>query len=238
MTSGIPDYISNPVVEKSFVYDRFDQYTPEQIYDITASMKPGFAPGTSFQYSNGNYHLLGMIIEKITGNKLGNEIDNRIIKPLGLTNTTLPVSTEMFGQYSHGYLKDTLTGEFIDVTPFDPSIAWAVGSMVSNLDDLKIYALALANGTMISKSSQDERLKFVSTGQGDILKYGLGIFSLGGFIGHNGGITGYNTTMGYNPDLNTVLIVSVNELGFSEAASDRIFERVANVIFPGKKNIS
>lgn len=146
MTSGIPDYISNPVVEKSFVYNRFDQYTPEQIFDITSSMKPGFAPGTSWQYSNGNYHLLGMIIEKITGNKLGNEIDNRIIKPLGLTNTTLPVSTEMSGQYSHGYMKDTLTGEFIDVTPFDPSIAWAVGAMVSNLDDLKIYALPWLTG--------------------------------------------------------------------------------------------
>ena len=154
MTSGIPDYISNPAVEKSFVYDRFDQYTHEKIYDITASMKHSFAPGTSWQYSNGNYHLLGMIIEKVTGNKLGNEIDNRIIKPLGLTNTTFPVSPEMSGQYSHGYMKDTLTGEYIDVTLIDPSIGWAAGSMVSILDDLKIYALALANGTMIGKSSR------------------------------------------------------------------------------------
>lgn len=53
--------------------------------------------------------------------------------------------------------------------------------MVSNLEDLKIYALALANGTMIGKPSQDERLKFVNT-SADIMKYGLGIFSFGGLL--------------------------------------------------------
>jgi len=58
---------------------------------------------------------------------------------------------------------------------------------------------------------------------------------LADILATTGGLLGYNTTMGYNPDLNTVLIVSVNELGFSEGTSDRIFERVANVIPRAKK---
>lgn len=235
MTSGIPDYIEAPVVLKSFVYDRLDKYTPAEIYEITKKMTPDFSPGTSWKYSNGNYNILGMLIEKITGNKIENEISNRIIKPLGLTNTSYPVSPYMEGQYSHGYMRNDTTKIFEDVTVMDPSIGWAAGCMVSNIDDLKIYALSLAKGTLLSKKMQDERLKFVNTGVRDFLKYGLGIFSMGGFIGHNGGITGYNTTMCYNPELDALIITSVNEYGEAGGKSDAVFVKLAEIIYPEKK---
>lgn len=240
MTSGIPDYIEYPGVLKSFVYDRTDKYTPAELYAITKSMGPDFPPGTKWNYSNGNYNILGMIIEMITGSKLESEIDRRIIKPLGLTNTAFPTSPYMEGQYSHGYMRDTLTGEFIDVTLIDPSIGWAAGAMVSNLPDLRTYAYALAKGTLISAKSQEERLKFINVdSQGileeDVLKYGLGIFTFGGFIGHNGGIPGFNTTMCYNPELDALIIVSVNEFGMSQGnSSDAIFMKIAEILYPDK----
>ena len=234
MTSGIPDYIEDPVVLKSFVYDRLDKYTPRELYDITKAMVPTFPPGTGWHYSNGNYNILGMMIEKITGNKIETEIDSRIIKPLGLLNTSFPVSPLIDGQYSHGYMRDTITAEFVDVTLMDPSIGWAAGAMISDLADLKIYADALAKGKLISAKSQAERLDFVNTGVRDFLKYGLGIFSMGRFIGHNGGITGFNTTMCYNPDLDAMIIVSVNEFGVNGGKSDAVFARLADLIYPDK----
>lgn len=240
MTSGIPDYIEDPGVLKSFVYDRTDKYTPAELYAITKSMGPDFPPGTKWNYSNGNYNILGMIIEMITGNKLESEIERRIIKPLGLTNTTFPTSPYMEGQYSHGYMRDTLTGEFIDVTLIDPSIGWAAGAMVSNLPDLRTYAYALSKGTLISAKSQEERLKFINVDaegilEEDVLKYGLGIFTFGGFIGHNGGIPGFNTTMCYNPELDALIIVSVNEFGMSQGnSSDAIFMKIAEILYPDK----
>lgn len=234
MTSGIPDYIEDPVVLKSFVYDRTDIYTLEQLYEITKKMKPSFPPGTGWEYSNGNYNILGMMIEKVTGNKIQDEINYRILEPLKLYNTSYPTTAFMEGQYSHGYMKDTVTGELVDVTTIDPSITWAAGCMISDIDDLKIYSVALATGTMLSKTTQEERLKFINPGTNPFIKYGLGIFSLEGFIGHNGGITGYNTTMCYNPALDAIIIVSVNEYGVDGGISDRIFTEIAQTIFPDK----
>lgn len=234
MTSGIPNYIENPVVLESFVYDRLDKYTPLELYDITKSMSPTFDPGTGWNYSNGDYNILGMMIEKITGNKIENEIFKRIFVPLGLINTSYPLFPEITGQYSHGYMRDTLTKEFIDVTVMDPSITWAAGCMISNIDDLKIYGDALAKGNLLSPEIQEERLKWVSTGVVGFVKYGLGIFNLGGFIGHNGGITGYNTTMGYNPELEALIITSVNEYGVNGGISDPVFVTVAKIVFPDK----
>ena len=234
MTSGIPDYIDDSAVTKSFFYDRLDKYTPEEIYEITKKMKPYFPPGTAWHYSNGNYNILGMLIEKITGNKVYNEIENRIIKPLGLKNTSFPLTPYMDGQYSHGYMKNNSTGETTDVTVIDPSITWAAGAMISDFDDLKIYSEALVNGSMLSKAAQEERLKFVKTGVVDFLEYGLGIASVGGFIGHNGGITGYNTSMYIHPEMKAQIMVSVNEFGEDGGVSDKIFSAIANKLFPEK----
>lgn len=237
MTSGIPDYIDDSVVTKSFFYDRLDKYTPEEIYEITKRMKPYFPPGTAWHYSNGNYNILGMLIEKLTGNKVNAEIENRIIKPLGLKNTSFPLMPYMDGQYSHGYMKNEFNktnDEITDVTVIDPSITWAAGAMISDFDDLKIYSEALANGSMISKSAQSERLKFVKTGVTDFLEYGLGIASVGGFIGHNGGITGYNTSMYLHPDLKAQILVSVNEFGEDGGVSDKIFSVIAEKLYPEK----
>lgn len=234
MTSGIHDYLEDPLILESFFYKRLNKFTPQELYDATIALPPYFPPGKGWEYSNGNYNILGMLIEKLTGNKIEDEINRRIIQPLGLVNTSYPVTPDMPLPYSHGYMKDTVTGEKIDVTLMDPSIGWAAGCMISTIDDLKIYGRALATGTMLSSNMQRERLKFVKTGVVDFITYGLGIFDLGGFIGHNGGITGYNTTMGYDPELDALIIVSVNEFGPKGGISDNVFTKLADIIYPGK----
>jgi len=234
MTSGIPDFLEDPTLGNDFFYNRTAKVTEREIFDATIELGPAFPPGTSWQYSNGNYNILGMIIEKVTGNKVGDEITNRIIKTLGLVNTEYPVENFITGDYSHGYMTDTATGKIIDVTIIDPSITGAAGCIVSNFTDLKIYGLALAKGSMLNKEMQEQRLKFVKTGIVDFATYGLGIFDIGGFIGHNGGITGFNTMMCYNPELDALFLVSVNEFGPKGGAVDKIFMELAKIVYPDK----
>jgi len=120
------------------------------------------------------------------------------------------------------------------LSEFDPSIAWAAGAIISNIPDLKTYAKALVEGKLISAQSQNEREKFINTGTADYLKYGLGLLYLGGFIGHNGGITGFNTSMYYNPEVDALIIVSVNEYGGDAGKSDAIFAKIAEYLYPEK----
>lgn len=234
MTSGIPDYLEDPVVLNSFVKDRTDKYTPKELFDVTMKMTPYFPPGQGWHYSNGNYNILGMLIEKITGNKIEDEITGRIIQPLGLSNTFYPTSPQINGTHSNGYFRDTVSDQLIDVTTLDPSIAWAAGCMVSNLPDLKKYVKALVDGDLISEDLQKERIKFIDVPGASYAKYGLGMFSLEGFMGHNGGLPGFFTTMCYDPALQTIILTSVNIAGFSGSWSDMVFMEIAKAMFPGK----
>lgn len=234
MTSGIPDYLDDPLIGRSFLFDRNNKFTPQEIFDATMILPPTFAPGKGWHYSNGNYNILGMMIEKITGNKLEDEVNKRIILPLGLKNTFFPLTKFMPGIYSHGYFRDSLNGELKDGTEIEPSITWAAGAMISNFEDLKTYCRALVGGSMISQKMQKERLEFVNTGVRDYLKYGLGIFSVSGFIGHNGGITGFNTMMCLNPELDALFLISINEFSGDEGKADKLFAILAKAVFPDK----
>jgi len=234
MTSGIPDYLADPLIGASFDFYRSNKFTPQEIYEATMSLTPTFEPGKGWHYSNGNYNILGMLVEKITGNKLEDDLNSRIIKPLGLTNTYLPTAPDISGDHASGYMTDTVTGNKVNVTIMEPSITWAAGGMISDFSDLKIYMKALYDGTLVSKQTQEERFKFVSTGIKPFFQYGLGLLYADGFIGHNGGITGYNTMMCYNPDIETMMLLSINDYGLEGGQVDNLLVMLAKTVFPGK----
>ncbi len=88
-TSGIPDWLTPKVLE-DIVSDLLKIRTPEHYVEIAGSLPTVFAPGESWQYSNTNYNLIGMVIEGTTGRPWRREIEDRILGPLGLANTFLP----------------------------------------------------------------------------------------------------------------------------------------------------
>lgn len=227
-TSGIANYLEDPAILKSFTYDRLDKYTTQQLYEKTKSLPPMFEPGKSWSYSNGNYLLLGLMIEKLTGSKIEEVISSRILKPLNLNNTEFPTTPYMTGIYSHGY-SDDINGNRTDVSEIDPSIGWAAGAMISTIDDLNIYAKALFDGTLVSDKMQKERLKFVDT-EAEWLKCGLGIFKMESLIGHDGSITGYNSLLAYDPELNAAIIISVNEFTTPPGISAFIGMKIARAL--------
>jgi D-alanyl-D-alanine carboxypeptidase len=235
MTSGLQDYLNVPELDDAFFYNRMKKYTDEQILELAMTLPPMFPPGEpgKYHYSNTNYLLLGMIIDKVTGNKWQDEVTERIINRLGLKETLVPDSPLMRAPFCNGYMKDS-TGKVINVTAIGPSITGAAGNMVSTIEDLNAYARALVDGTMLSDSMQAERLKTVPIVTRNFLHYGLGIAVVGKFYGHNGGITGFNTSMYYSPELDAMFVLNVNMFGPTGGVSDKIFISLSEVIYPGE----
>jgi D-alanyl-D-alanine carboxypeptidase len=236
-TSGLANYGENKDLVASIEKEPHRVWAPSELVDIAISMGQHFPPGEGWYYSNTNFILLGMIIEKVTGNRLAVEIQQRITEPLGLSYTSLANSPDISGQYSHGY---EFVGEddknLIDRTEYlDPSIVWGAGAMISNLKDLKIWANALAKGELLSEAAYKEQLTWVDISEthGIAEKYGLGIFYLGGLIGHDGRQPGYDTAMFYLPSRDAIFVVLLNK---SEAANIAlgVLMKIVKIVLPGE----
>ena len=124
--SGIPEWTS-PATDEEVARHPAKVWTISEFLDLAAAQPPVFAPGTGFFYSNTNYNLLGLIIERVTGRSWRREVTRRVIRPLRLTRTELPAPghRSITGAHAHGY--GELDGKTIDITRVDPSIAGAAG---------------------------------------------------------------------------------------------------------------
>jgi D-alanyl-D-alanine carboxypeptidase len=187
--SGIFNYVLDPVLLKDFIglpflEHRFDSVRPEQLVGVAMSHPPAFAPGTDWGYSNTNYILAGMIIERVTGRTLAGEISRRIARPLGLTGTYLPVGDDpaIHGPHSRHYSTLLLPGpdaKIYDVTELNSSSAWAAGGMISTTGDLGTFFSALVRGRLLSPAQQQEMFTMGPThGWIDNSTYGLGTSSV------------------------------------------------------------
>ena len=223
MTSGIASYTADEQWANELLSDPHRVWKPEELAQIGIKDSPLFDPGTEWFYSNTNYTLLGLVLEKVTDKPIGDLYREQIIEPLDLKNTSFPKPSDSSIPEPHaqGY---TLQGESsgrepIDSTDWSPSEAWTAGQMISTVDDLLVYGRALGTGKgLLSPEQQSERLgSFVSDVpplnkpplKGD-LAYGIGLGKDHGWVGHNGEIPGYNTYLFYHPKLDAVAAVAVN----------------------------
>ncbi|MGR5922924.1 serine hydrolase domain-containing protein [Bacillus pacificus] len=217
-TSGIAEYLKSKDAD---VMNSKKTYTAEEIVKIGLSLPPDFSPGKDWLYSNTGYVILGMLIEKITGNSYAEEIEKRIIEPLDLSNTFLPGNSPVIPGKNHarGYVKIEETGELKDITYYNPSLANAAGDMISNADDLNKFFSSLLGGKLLKERELKEMLTTVpieGKGVGD--GYGLGIYktklSNGVSVwGHGGSIPGFMTFAGGVIGGKHTFAVNVNSLG-------------------------
>lgn len=218
MRSGIYNYSEDSTFGAELFADFNKAFTPEELIAISLKHAPYFPPDSGMHYSNTNTIFLGLIIEKITGNPLQTEIQNRILIPLGMKETTFELNSNFPDPHAHGYMYlDSASAEPTDVTGLNPSWGWSAGAIISTLADIQLYAKPVATGQLVSKKSQEDRLDWktnmvVNSGawNGGDLKYGFAIASFDGAIGHNGGIPGFNSFMGYLPEKDATIIVLVN----------------------------
>ncbi|MCH5671262.1 serine hydrolase domain-containing protein [Streptomyces gilvus] len=209
MRSGLFPYSSDPDFVRDLLSDPERSFTPRQLLAYAFKHKNTFAPGTQFQYSNTNFIVLGLVVEKVSGQRLADFVDARILRPARLHHTLLPRGTEFPRPHPHGYTDQTLTGEVADATHWNPSWAWAAGAMISDLQDLRRWAEVVATGSLLSPRTQAQRLRMLPTGVAG-LSYGLGLFDANGWIGHNGSIPGYETVTVYLPAQRVTLVIMIN----------------------------
>jgi len=195
-TSGLPDYeddVTDDILQRRYL-------SPRDTLAIALRHKADFAPGTTWGYSNTNYLVAGMIVEKVTGQRLAKAFDTRIIKKIGLRHTYLPAPAEttLRGPHPHGYHKDGPDGPLRDVTEIDPSSAWAAGAMVSTSSDLtRFFSELMKEGHLLSRPELQQMRTTVPTGLPGY-DYGLGIMRTQlschkTVWWHNGSIPGYGT---------------------------------------------
>ncbi|MGG2091956.1 serine hydrolase domain-containing protein [Bacillus sp. S13(2024)] len=216
-TSGIADYLKSKDVD---MMNTKKTYTAEEIVKIGLSLPPDFAPGKDWSYSNTGYVLLGILIEKVTGNSYAEEIENRIIEPLELSNTFLPGNSSIIPgtKHAHGYIQPDGASELKDVTYYNPSIASSAGDMISTADDLNKFFSSLLGGKLLKEQQLKQMLTTVPTGRAEINGYGLGIYETklpnGASIwGHTGGIPGFVTFAGGTLGGKHTLAVNLNSTG-------------------------
>ena len=194
-TSGIYNYTNDPGFWPAVKADPTRVWPPRALIAIAVAHPPLFPPGTAFAYSNTEYLLLGLVIEKATGHPLGRELADRIFAPLGMQHTSLPFAQVIPpAPYAHGYLlhQPGAPGP-VDVTQVSPSIGWAAGGVVSTAGDLARFYTALLSGQLLPPRLLHQMLTTVPSGPGT--GYGLGIISMhtpcGTAWGHPGDFPGY-----------------------------------------------
>ncbi|MGG3480678.1 serine hydrolase domain-containing protein [Peribacillus frigoritolerans] len=216
-TSGIAEYLRSK--DTDFM-DTKKSYTADELVKMGISLPPDFAPGKGWSYSNTGYVLLGILIEKVTGNSYAEEIENRIIEPLELSNTFLPGNSSVIPGTKHarGYVQPDEASELKDVTYYNPSAASSAGDMISTADDLNKFFSFLLDGKLLKKKQLKQMLTTVPTGREGIDGYGLGIYETKlpngvSIWGHTGGILGFTTLAGGTLGGKHTLVISLNSLG-------------------------
>ena len=218
-TSGLPEY-TDTTPGRSDIFQIKDHYIPPRDLLDTALGKPAqFEPGAQWKYTNTNYIVLGMLIERVSQRPVGEQIDERIVKKLGLSHTYFPAPGEekIRGTHPQGYHLSA-GGKLEDITEMDPAWAWAAGAMVSTPSELNTFFQAVFDGRLLTQSSIDEMKKGVDVDSSELPGevYGLGLFgrslSCGGTAwGHGGSIHGYQTDNAVGPD-GTAVTVAVTAL--------------------------
>lgn len=232
MRSGIIDMYAVPGVQQQSEAE-WAARTPRQWVALAGKQPPLFAPGAKYNYSNTNWFLLGLIIEKVTHDSIEHQIASRILTPMGLTQTSFPTTDRgMPAPYAHGYSLEKK--QWLDESAvLAPSVSWAAGVMISDMADMKKWVKAYVTGTTNSAATQKARLECIPTGTGN-LEFGLGIGCSAGWYGYTGGITGYNTGAYYMPATGITIIAFVNsqvEQPFP-GVTNAIFHDLAKIVTP------
>ncbi|MEV0823069.1 serine hydrolase domain-containing protein [Nonomuraea rubra] len=196
--------------------NRFRVFTREELVrlglDAAPTGEPGATPGS---YSNTNYLIAGLLLEKVTGQGAEEYITRNVIRKAGLRHTSFPRTPHIPGPHSKAY--ESLYGWVDpprDYSVYSPTWITTAGSMVSTMDDLNRFYRALLRGELIGAAELAEMKRTVPVLAGGVLNYGLGLYYFdlpcGRFWGHSGGVFGMATESMTSEDGARQLSLGVN----------------------------
>lgn len=248
-TSGIFDYNMDEGFRAQYAGDEFDkhrlrQWTPPQLVDIALAHPPNFQPeqgsrpgkAGEWDYSDTNYVVAGMVIEKATGGTYKEAVEQLLLKPLRLRGTSVPddspvVPTPHATHYSTLF-EEGPDAKVRDVTEFSPTVAFSAGQLISTVSDVNHFMSKLLGGKLLPPAQQRQLLDAVPVdgdkghgGPEDV--YGLGIrhFKLAKGCwawGHGGMLPGSATRTVSSADGRHVMTMNRNGDWGEQALEDEV----------------
>jgi CubicO group peptidase (beta-lactamase class C family) len=213
-TSGIKNYTSlGPETSDLFRLD----LSPTRLLAMVASHPPDFEPGTSWLYNNTGFYLLGLLIEKISGESYPHYLAHHIFEPLGLRNLTYCDDRAVVPFRAHGYDRRR-DGGFVNAAPMSMAVPYSAGSLCGTVLDLVRWRRALTDGRVVSAASYQKMIEpaVLANGWRTNYAYGLARYRLGGeleVIRHGGTINGFQANLLYLPKADLIVAVLANTSG-------------------------
>lgn len=224
-TSGIPDFLNENIpVDASL--DAFDQ----SVFKAVARRSLHFAPGEDWRYSNSNYHLLGMVIRKITGKPYSDFLRERIFEPLEMTRTSVSPETGSFPGQASGYKWES------GLRPADSLAASirasAAGGILSTILDLAKWDAALYTDRLLKKTSLHQMWTAASSNDGMTFRYGFGCglsrVNDRLIVSHVGNTSGFSSVFHRAADDHLTVIILDNRFN-SEVAVASLAWKIAKI---------
>ncbi|MDX2376494.1 beta-lactamase family protein [Microbacterium sp. LRZ72] len=262
MTSGYADYLWSEDFLAQLAADPFRHWQPEELYAFGTDEPLVYEPGTNWNYSHTDYVLLGLALERITGDPLDEVIRERILDPLGLENTAAPGTPAMLEPALHAldaerrdHLGIPADVSFVeDSTHWDPSWTLARGA-VQNTDvaDTATLFRAIGRGELLSDESHERQiaptLRDQTTAvegcpscfpQDERYTFGYGLVLHGDWMLQNPAFHGYGGVAAYLPaqDVSVAVVVTYLPGAFDAEGevgngANSVFRAIAEIVAPG-----
>lgn len=244
MRSGVYEYTQNGRFQlKSYLTPSF-KWNQQDALKLIRSNPSRFTPGEKYDYADSNYVLLGLVLEKLTG-ETHEDVIELVIDELGLTESHYPLGntaagTKLPAPVIYGYRQNPIGAQYPpqDTTVCNPEMFGASGAIVSTVGDLQILGQKLRDGALLTPETRKLRdTTFVSvpyTYEGPTeFGYGMGILKFGDWLGHGGSVPGYTTSCMFHPETGAVISVVENYQTQEAQAFSRIWRRIADHLYPG-----
>lgn len=207
-TSGISDYVTNPDFLKTFYANPIEEFTAQEIFDLANARPPLFEPGTNFAYAHSDLCLLGVVLEKASGETLGELLKNRVFTPLGMRESNVMMTPQMADPALHGYTNER--GVFEDSTFWNPTAFLNSGNLNSTVADVGRWVRALGTGELLSDSAFQEMMAPETAGLGPLTDerfFAFGTAHLGSWLFMNPSFGGYNGVALYDTESKTTIVI-------------------------------
>jgi CubicO group peptidase (beta-lactamase class C family) len=262
MTTGYVDYvIGNTAMNDALYANTFRRWTTRELLDFAINKPLLYAPGTNWNYAHTNYVLLGLALEKATGQEMSKLLSDKVLRPLGLTNTANSLTPEIpspvlhaFSSERRAFLKIPAGTPFYEESTFwDPSWTITHGAIqTTNIYDMEASAVGIGSGKLLTADSYK---KLVSTDlrgkthkqpgcttcdeMTDAYTYGLGIIISGNWLVQNPMFGGYGAIEAYLPSQKIAIAAAVtfnpeafDDQGDYSNAADPLFRKIAAELVP------
>jgi D-alanyl-D-alanine carboxypeptidase len=233
-TSGIPDLLNDPGVQKALQASPTKAPPPEELLSLMEEVDLLFDPGSQYRYSNSDNIVVALMVEAATGKSYQDLLRERVYKPLGLRKTTLPRGPNLRKPFIHGYSNDPSQDPPEDVSEdLAAGWAWASGGIVSTPADLNTFIRGYVGGKLFDERTQAKQRRVVEGGSSEppgpgMNSAGLAIFRYqtrcGTVWGHTGNFLGYTQFAAASADGRRSVTVSINAQHTLVSGSPVVFE--------------